>query len=401
MPALAVDGGLPVRTTPLPSWPVFGPAELAAASDVLRSGQVSYWTGPHGRAFEREFAAGAGALYAVAVANGTVALEIALRGLGVGPGDEVIVPAIAVMATASAVVRCGARPVLADVDIHSQCLTSDTVEPLLSARTKAIIVVHLAGHPAELNPLLRLAGERDVRIIEDCAQAHGARYFGQPVGSFGDVATWSFGHGKIITSGGEGGAITTSDLSLWRCCWEFKDQGKNVASVQRIQPRGRAPRLHDSFGTNARMTELQAAIGRIQLGRLDELVKQRQANAALLLDLLRGVPAVRAEDPPAHVEHSYHRFYAHLRPERLGSGWDTDRVIDAINAEGVPCGSGGDAEISRERAFAGLEENSPVLPVAAQLGRTSFTLPIHPGLGAEEMHDVTTAVLKVLDTAMA
>ncbi|WP_236794487.1 DegT/DnrJ/EryC1/StrS aminotransferase family protein [Amycolatopsis sp. GM8] len=400
MTVLALDGGRPVRTAALPGWPVFGPAEIAAASDVLRSGQISYWTGPHGRAFEREFAARAGTLYAVAVSSGTVALELALRGLGIGAGDEVVVPAVTVMATASAVVRCGAKPVLADVDVRSRCLSRETVEPVLSRRTRAVVVVHLAGHPAELAPLIQFAGEHDIRLVEDCAQAHGARYFGQPVGGFGDVAAWSFGHNKILTTGGEGGAVTTSDLALWRSCWEFKDQGKNVAAVQRSQL-GRTQWLHDGFGTNARMTELQAAIGRIQLGRLDEWVKQRRVNAALLLDVLRTLPAVRAEDPPAHVEHSYHRFYAHLRPERLGSGWDRDRVIDAINAEGIPCGPGGNTEIYRERAFADVEGTPPFLPAAAELGRTSFTLPIHPGLGADEMRDVTTAVVKVLKAATA
>ncbi|TNC20989.1 DegT/DnrJ/EryC1/StrS family aminotransferase [Amycolatopsis alkalitolerans] len=398
---LALEGGRPVRTAPLPGWPAFGPAEMSAVSDVLGSGQVNYWTGPHGRAFEREFAARAGTLYAVAVANGTVALELALRGLGVGPGDEVVIPAATVMATASAVVRCAAKPVIADVDVHSQCLTRETVEPVLSGRTRAVVVVHLGGHPAELAPLLGLAGERGIRVVEDCAQAHGARYFGQPVGSFGDAAAWSFGHDQIITTGGEGGAVTTSDLSLWRSCWEYKDQGMNVAAVQGIRPHTPVPRLHTGFGTNARMTELQAAIGRIQLGRLDEWVKHRRANAALLLDVLRGVPAARAEDPPAHVEHAYHRFYAHLRPERLGSGWDRERVIDAINAEGIPCAPGGTTEIYTEPAFSAVEGTPSFLPVAAQLGRTSFTLPIHPALGAEEMRDVTDAVVKVLHAAMA
>jgi len=202
MTLLAVDGGQPVRTTPLPSWPVFDKAELDAAREVLTSGQVNYWTGGHGRAFEREFAAAAGTTYAVAVANGTVALELALRSLEIGPGHEVIVPAATFIATASAVVRCGATPVIADVDVHTQCLTRETIEPRVTSRTRAIIVVHLAGHPAELAPVLRLAEARKIRVVEDCAQAHGARYFGQPVGSFGDIAAWSFCQDKIMTTAG-------------------------------------------------------------------------------------------------------------------------------------------------------------------------------------------------------
>lgn len=399
MTSLAIDGGPPVRTTPLPGWPTFAEGEVNAARDVLTSGRVSYWTGEHGRAFEYEFAEAVGVRYAVAVSNGTAALEIALACLDIGADDEVIVPATTSIATASAVVRCGARPVIADVDIRTQCLTAETVEPLLSPRTRAIIVVHLAGHPAELAPLLRLAQQHDIRVVEDCAQAHGARYFGDPVGSFGDVAAWSFCHDKILTTGGEGGAITTSDLSLWRRCWEFKDHGVNVSTVRRTQ-RGYGFRwLHDSFGTNARMTEMQAAIGRMQLCKLDDWVKHRQLNASVLLGVLRELEAVRAEDPPAHVEHSYCRFYAHVRPEALRDGWDRDRVVAAINAEGIPCRHGGCTEIYREQAFRKMPGIPERLPVAAHLGSTSLTLPIHPNLGVADIADVARAVAKVMRAA--
>jgi dTDP-4-amino-4,6-dideoxygalactose transaminase len=399
MTALAIDGGRPIRTDPLPAWPVFDATEIAAAGEVLASGQANYWTGGHGRAFEREFAATAGTLYAVALTSGTVALELALGSLGIGPGDEVIVPAATFIATASAVVRCGAKPVVADIDRHTQCVTRESVEPLISRRTRALIIVHLAGHPAELGPLLKLAEEREIRVVEDCAQAHGARYFGQPVGSFGDIAAWSFCQDRIMTTAGEGGAVTTSNLGLWRYCWEFKDHGKNVAAVQQHQHSRGVRWLHDSFGTNARMTEVQAAVGRLQLGKLDEWVKQRQMNSAILLDALRGLPSVRAEDPPAHVEHAYHHFYAFIRPERLTSGWDRDRVVEAINAEGVPCGPGGCAEIYRERAFERIEDVPAYLPVAAEIGRTAFTLPINPNLSTENMIDVAKAAVKVLRVA--
>ncbi len=399
MTTLAIDGGPPVRTTPLPGWPAFAEDEVSAAREVLSSGRVSYWTGEHGRAFEHEFAEAVDARYAVAVANGTVALEIALTCLDIGAGDEVVVPATTFIATASSVVRCGARPVVADVDIRTQCLTAETVEPLLSPRTRAIIVVHLAGHPAEVSPLLRLAEQHDIRLVEDCAQAHGARYFGDSVGSFGDVAAWSFCHDKILTTGGEGGAITTSDLTLWRRCWEFKDHGINVATVQR-PPRGHGFRwLHDSFGTNARMTEVQASIGRVQLCKLEDWVKRRQMNASVLLGVLRELEAVRAEDPPAHIEHSYYRFYAHVRPEALRGGWNRDRVVAAINAEGIPCGIGGCAEIYREQAFQTLPGIPERLPIASHLGSTSLTLPIHPNLSVADIADVASAVAKVMRAA--
>lgn len=401
MIALAIDGGRPVRTTPLPTWPIFDGEEVAAVREVLNSGRVNYWTGPHGRAFEHEFASAAGTRYAVAMSNETVALELALRALGVGQGDEVVVPATTVFAVPSAVVHCGAKPVVADVELRTQCLTAETVEAVLSERTRAVVAVHFAGHPAEIATLLQLTENRGIRVIEDCSQAHGARYFGQPAGSFGDLAVWSFCDDKIITTAGEGGAITTSDLKLWRRCWELKDHGKNVAEMHRSPHQPRSRWLHDSFGTNARITEIQAAVGRLQLTKLANWVKQRQANAGVLLDVLRGQAGIRVEDPPAHVEHSYHRFYAHVRPEQLGRGWNRDRIVAAVMAEGIPCGFGGCAEVYRERAFEGVEGAPARLPVAAELGQTSLTLPVHPGLNTSDMMEVVAAVTKVLKAATA
>jgi dTDP-4-amino-4,6-dideoxygalactose transaminase len=402
MSTLAVDGGRPVRADAMPTWPVFDEEEASAARDVLLSGRINYLTGSHGRAFESEFAAVTGTRYAVAVTNGTVALELALHSIGVRAGDEVVIPAATFFATASAVARCGALPVIADVDLHSQCLTPATVEAVLSPRTRAVIVVHVAGHPAEMTPLLSLTRDRGIRLVEDCAQAHGARYADRPVGGFGDIAAWSFCQDKIVTTAGEGGAITTSDPELWRRCWELKDHGKNMALM--FGDHVREPGfqwLHDSFGTNARMTEVQSSIGRVQLGKLAKWVHQRRMNAAILLDAFREQSAIRAENPPAHVEHAYYRFYAHIREEELRPGWNRDRVVAAIIAEGVPCAYGGCAEIYRERAFEDIPGVPDRLPVAAELGRTSLTLPVHPGLNPADLTDVTAAVAKVLQVASA
>lgn len=398
MNGLAIDGGRPVRDTPLPRWPQFGHDEIAAARDVLASGRVNYWTGEHGRGFEREFGDMTDA-HALAVSNGTVALELTLRALGIGAGDDVIVPAVTFIATASAVAAQGARPVVADVDLRSQCLTVETVERALTTRTRAIIVVHFAGHPAEIAPFADFARERGLLLVEDCAQAHGASYLGRSVGGFGDAGTWSFCQDKIITTGGEGGAITTHDPLLWRRCWEFKDHGKNYPAMCEPRPPGGQHWVHDSFGTNARMTELQAAIGREQLRKLPYWVKQRRANAELLLAALRNHRALRLEHPPAHVEHAYYRFYAHLRPEYLAPGWNRGRVVAAINAEGIPCGHGGCAEIYREPAFASVPDSPTALPVAATLGRTSVVLPVQPHLGENEMYETASAVVKVLAEA--
>ncbi len=397
--ALALDGGTPVRTGRWPGWPHFDDDEQAAALAVLASGRVNYWTGEHGRAFEREFADWVGVAHAVAVANGTVALEIALRAVGVGPGDEVVVPAATFIATASAVVACGAQPVVVDVDPLTQCLTAATVETALTERTAAVVVVHLGGFPADVEPVVRLARRAGLAVVEDCAQAHGAHRDGRRVGTFGDVAAWSFCQDKIMSTVGEGGAITTADRRVWRRCWEFKDHGKNHDAVFAPERRPGFRYVHDSFGTNARLTELQSAVGRCQLRKVDGWVAIRRAHAARLTAALADLPPLRVPAVPPGVGHAFYRYYAHLRPELLAPDWDRDRVIAALVAEGVPATYGGCAEIQRELAFDPQGRLPVVLPNAAALARTSMTLPVHHRMTDADVDDVVAAVHKVLGEA--
>lgn len=397
---LAVDGGVPIRSKPMPGWPQFDSHDLDAVKEVLVSGRVNYWTGDAGRKFENEFACWVGAPYGVAVTNGTVALELALAALEVGPGDDVIVPATTFIATAtaSAVAMRGATPIVADVDPSTQCLTADSAEAALTPRTRAIIVVHLAGFPADMPPLLKLAKAYGLRIVEDCAQAHGARREGRMVGTFGDIATWSFCQDKIMTTAGEGGAVTTADEDLWRRVWEAKDHGKSYAAVFSRQPPPGFRWLHESFGTNARMSEVQAAVGRSQLRKLDLWVARRRERAAAMRDALSAVPALRVPPQPLGVEHAWYRFSLQVRPEMLAPGWDRDRLVAAVAAEGVPCQHGGCTEIYRERAFDPIRPRRS-LPVAAELGRTALALLVHPTLTHADVRDTVDAVCKVARVA--
>jgi dTDP-4-amino-4,6-dideoxygalactose transaminase len=398
---LAIEGGVPVRSDPLPAWPCFDEDDAAAAVDVLRSGRVNYWTGGHGRAFEREFADWATVEHAVALSNGTVALEIALRALRIGPGDEVIVPSVTFIATASAVVAVGARPVVVDVDEESRALTAATVHPAITSRTAAIIAVHVGGYPAEMHAVTELAGRHGLAVIEDCAQAHGARRDLRPVGTFGQVAAWSFCNDKIMSTAGEGGAITTRDADLAQLCWELKDHGKSYAAAHQSAPATQFRWLHERFGTNARMTEIQAAVGRLQLVKLPGWVAQRRAHAHELRAALQDLSALRLPLLPAGVEHAYYRFYGQVREDRLKPGWDRNRIITAIAAEGVSCGPGGCTEIYRERAFESVGGPRESLPVARRLGRESFVLPVHPTLSASDVRDVADATHKVFTEATA
>jgi dTDP-4-amino-4,6-dideoxygalactose transaminase len=393
---LAVDGGHPVRNRPFAPWPSYSREEIAAAIRTLATGRVNYWTGDEGRCFESEFSAFFGCKHGVAVANGTVALELALQALGIGPGDEVIVTSRTFFASVSCIVMRGATPVVADVDRESQNVTAQTIRAVLSPRTRAIIAVHLAGWPCEMDPILDLCGEHKLKVIEDCAQAHGATYKGRSVGSMGDAGAFSFCQDKIMTTGGEGGMLTTNDKAVWSRAWAFKDHGKSYEAVfERQHPPGYRW-LHESFGTNWRMTEMQSAIGRVQLQNLPQSVQKRQELAAQLSSGFAEIPQLRVIVPPDHLTHSYYQYYAFLRPERLQSGWDKPRIIDAIRAEGVPCYSGSCGEVYLQAAFPAELRPRERLPIAKELGDTALMFQVHPTLNEEDMEDTVIAAEKVL-----
>ncbi len=396
---LAIDGGSPVRTTPWAPWPQFDADEIEAATAVLRSGKVNYWTGDVGREFERRFAARIGVEHAVAVSNGTVALELALRGVGVGPGDEVVVPSCTFVATASAVAALGARPVFADVCERQGSMTADTLQAAATPRTKAAIVVHLGGWPAPIQPIAELCRSNGYKLIEDCAQAHGAAVAGRSVGTFGDVAAFSFCQDKIMTTGGEGGMVVTPEGAVWSKVWSAKDHGKSWEAVYEHEHPPGFRWLHTSLGTNARLTEFQSAIGLQQLRKLDDWVAARRAHAHRLLDGLDRHPAVWAPRPNDTEYGSYYRVYARIRPEALAPGWTRDRVMVALEAEGIPCRVGSCAEIYRETAFPRAWKPDAPLPRAARLSRTALAFTVHPTLSASDIDDTLKAVDKVMAVA--
>lgn len=386
--------------TPFSPWPSFTEEEANAARDVILSNKVNYWTGQEGREFEKEFAAWAGTDYAIALANGTVALDLALVALGIGAGDEVVVTSRTFLASASSIVNAGAVPVFADVDADSQNISADSIRAVLTPKTRAIIAVHLAGWPCDMDPIMELANEHDLFVIEDCAQAHGALYKGRPVGSIGHVGAWSFCQDKIMTTGGEGGMVTTSDRALWSKMWSYKDHGK---SWEAVYGREHAPGfrwLHESFGTNWRMTEVQAAIGRIQLKRMPQWQAQRQAYAEQIWAAARNCAALRVPLVPADIRHAAYKCYVFVEPSKLADGWSRDRILNEINAAGVPCYSGSCSEIYLEKAFDGTgwrPEQS--LPVAKQLGDTSLMFLVHPTLTQAEMDKTCSVLTEVLRLA--
>ena len=380
-------------------WPSYTEKEISKVSEVLTSNRVNYWTGTEGREFEMEYAQWTGCNHAVTVANGTLALDLALVSLGVGEGDEVIVTPRTFLASASSIVLSGATPVFADVDRDSQNITPETVAPLITDRTKAILCVHLAGWPCEMLEFQELVDSCAGKpaLIEDCAQAHGARLHDKSVGGFGEIGAWSFCQDKIITSGGEGGMVTTNSEEHWKRMWAHKDHGKSWDKVynQKHPPGFRW--LHDEFGTNWRMSEVQSSIGRIQLSRMPEWQERRTQNAERIMNAARAMPGLRVPELPGHIKHAHYKCYVFVEPAALKEGWNRDRIMNEITMRGVPCFSGTCSEVYLEKAF---ENNNLApaerLPVAQELGENSLMFLVHPTLQDDEISKTIDTLRSVM-----
>ena len=375
-------------------WPLFTEEEANAVQAVLLSNKTNYWTGDECRKFEREFAEFFDSKYAVALGNGTLALDIAFKVLNIANGDEVIVTSRTFIASISSIVTAGAVPVFADVDLSSQNITRESIRSVITDKTKAILCVHLAGWPCDMDPIMQLSKERDLFVIEDCAQAHGAKYKGRFVGSIGHIGAWSFCQDKIMTTGGEGGMVTTSDESLWRKMWAYKDHGKSYEAVyERVHHKGfRFRWMHESFGTNWRITEMQAAIGRIQLNRMPDWHRKRLNNANSIWNAAKQCKGLRVPDIPDYIEHAAYKCYVFVK----GDIDHRDKMMMEINEKGVPCYSGSCSEVYLEKAFdnTGFRPKER-LPVAKELGETSLMFLVHPTLTEEEIQKTCNVLTEV------
>ena len=393
-------------------WPSFSDDEIEAVKSVLLSNNVNYWTGDECRKFEKEFSDWSGTNFAIAIFNGTLALDIALKALDIGPGDEVIVTPRSFIASVSCVVNAGAKPIFADVDSHSGNITAESIAQVLTPQTKAIICVHLAGWACDMDPIMKLAELHNLKVIEDCAQAHGATYKGRSVGSIGHIGAWSFCQDKIITTGGEGGMITTNDEILWRKMWAYKDHGKSYEAVyERKHPEG-FRWLHDSFGTNYRMLEMQAALGRYQLKKIIDWTERRNQNAIALSEALKSFKSIRVPEFKCNqtcvtdcqkinrCKHAYYKCYAYVNPQYLKDGWSRDKLINEMNALGLPCFQGTCSEVYLEKAFDKTNfKPKERLKFAKELGETSLMFLVHPSLTQENINASITVIRLVLDKA--
>ncbi len=415
---LAIRGGERAVEGPLPGWPAFDESTVSAVSEVLRSGKVNYWTGPKGMQFEEAFAAWTGTKFAISTSNGTSALHTALAGLGIGPGDEVIVPSYTFIATSFSVLQAGAIPRFADVNREDHCLSVASAAALINERTKAIMPVHLYGNVTDMDPIRELARQHGLAVIEDNAQAFGGAYKGTKTGALGDIAACSFCQNKTFTTGGEGGMVTTNDEEVaWRCR-SFRDHGYNVQERLRLlEMEQKLPYIHNMLGWNYRMTEMQSAIGLCELERIDTWnLPRRRRNAHILIEALKEVPQVlHLPVDTSERQNGWFVFPITLDIEHMTC--DINTFLEALGAEGAPCWNVFWPQCHTERAFTehngfgnskfpfeSKEYTSPAsvdyarvdVPNAVWHQARTFITFIFPTFEEEHMHGIAKGIRKVI-----
>ena len=381
-------------------WPSFTKEEVDAVSKVLLSNKVNYWTGSKCREFEKEFSDWCNVKFSVALANGTLALDSAFMAINLKAGDEVIVTSRTFIASVSSIVNAGATPIFADVDLDSQNIYPNSIRECITNNTKAIVCVHLAGWPCEMDEIMKIANENNLYVIEDCSQAHGAKYKDKSVGSIGDIGCWSFCQDKIISTGGEGGMVTTNSELLWTKIWSYKDHGKNYQSAHQSVPSSVYRYIHDSFGTNWRMTEIQAVIGRIQLKRMNDWHDKRLKNANKIWSASSKCKGLRVPVVNNYIEHAAYKCYVFVNTNLLKVDWNRERIIEEIKLKGVPCYSGSCSEVYLEKSFNNSSMKPKVsLPNAKKLGEESLMFLVHPTLSNKEIQKTCDVIKSVMDRA--
>ncbi len=369
-------------------WPSFDQEMITAVTKTLKTGAVNQWTGKHVYAFEEEYAKALGVKHAIAMTNGSVTMDVALRVLGVVPGDEVIVTCRSFVVSASCVGLTGAVPVFADVDPITGNITAETIAKVITKKTKGVIVVHLGGWPCDMDEIVKLCRSKKIFLFEDCAQAHGATYKGKPIGSFGDFSSFSFCQDKIFTTGGEGGLLATNKTKLWKKAWSLKDHGRDLDIVRSRKTGTGFVWMVNSFGTNYRMTEMQAAIGRIFLKRLDAMIAMRRQHASMLDDAFEKIDGLVVTRPPADIEPAYYKYYIQVDSKQLKKGLSRDIILQKLSKAGIPCGIGACPELYKEKAFKKQRKQLGLAPQkrlvnARRLGERSMMFQVHPTLSRQ------------------
>ena len=373
-------------------WPFFTENMIENVTNVLKSGKVNQWTGEKVKDFEKKFSEYFGIKYSVAVFNGSVALELCLKVLDIKKDDEVIVTPRTFIASASSINICNGTPIFVDVDPDSQNITLENIKKKVNEKTKAVILVHLAGWPCDLEEIIEWCHSKNIYVIEDCAQAHGAKYKGKYVGTMGDINAWSFCQDKIMTTGGEGGMVTTNNYEFFKKAWSYKDHGKNYDKVFNTSTMGFFKFIHDSLGTNWRMTEMQASIGIDALNHLEEWIKKRRDNANIFNETLKDLKLIRLTIPDEKYYHSYYKYYCFVKEEFLKPEYSRNDIIIELNKIGIPCFQGTCGEVYLEKVY----DNNLNLEVTKKLSKTSLMFMVDPSYDIKIIKEMSIIVKNTL-----
>tara|TARA_B100000900_G_scaffold400922_1_gene405044 strand:- start:5727 stop:6899 length:1173 start_codon:yes stop_codon:yes gene_type:complete len=380
------------------NWPSFTKEEGDAVKRILLSNKVNYLFGGEGKRFEKNFSDFTNSKFSLALANGTLALDLCLRAIGIKKGDEVIVTGRTFIASASCISLLGGKPVFVDVNINSQNIDLISIKKALTKKTKAVICVHFAGFPCDMPSIIKFAKHNKLFVIEDCAQAHGARIAGKSVGSFGDINAWSFCNDKIMTTGGEGGMITTNNPSLFKKAASFNNHGKNLTKFFDLSDKkiSMFPYIHDSLGLNYRMTEMQSAIGNIQLSRIQKWNQIRNRNAEVIINKIKNLNIVKVPKINSEFNHAFYKLYLVLQSEFIKSGFSRDDIIDEITKRGVSVSFGASGRVFLEKGFKTYKTIPKGLPNSTYLEQNSLMFEVHPTITLEEIRLTASKIYDVL-----
>jgi len=385
---------------PYSKWPVYTKSLASLSSKVLLSGKVNYWTGIHGKLFEKEFSKKFKIKYSATVSNGSIGLEIALLALGIKKGDEVIVTSRSYYSSVSSIIRVGAKPVFADIELTSMNISPISIKENITKKTKAIICVHLYGMPCNMQVIQDLVKNKNIKIIEDCSQAHGAQINSTKVGSFGDIAVWSFCNDKIISTGGEGGMVSTNNKNLYNKVWSYKEIGKNLIKMKDVHKSSNFPYIHDFIGTNARMTEIQSLIGRHQLKQLDNFIKIRNLNASRMTKALSNFKSIITPTHEKKIKHAYYRYTIIFNNKYLKKNYNREIIMNLLKSKNIFCNVGGCPSIYKEKFFIKNQiKPKNYLKNTNYIGKNSISFQIDQTILKKDLTLMINTLIKIMNEA--
>lgn len=378
------------------NWPFYSNKIANSVKNTIKSGKVNYWTGNLCSKFEKNFSKFINIKYSCSISNASVGLEMALNALDIKKNDEVIVPSRTYITSASAILRVNAKPIFADIEKNSLNIDINSIKKNINRNTKAIICVHLAGYPCDMKNILKIAKKNNLKVIEDCSQAHGAMIKNRSVGSFGDISVWSFCNDKIISTGGEGGMIACNNKTIYKKIWSIKDCGRSYDKIRKKTTKVGYRWLYDSIGTNFRMTEMQAAIGIIQLKELKSYLIKRNKNAKILYNALKNINFIEFQNVDKKLYHAYYRFSILINNTKIKKNHSRDTILKQLINNKIPATVGVCPELYKEKVFHKFRKKHFDRYYAKEVGKNIICFSVDPSISEQNMQSISHKIKRIM-----